>query len=103
MRKANIFVNGALAATLIEEERGRKYLFRYTDGYQGDPVSLTLPVGSSEIVFDRFPPFFDGLLPEGMQLDALVRKQKIDNGDMFAQLVKVGGDLVGAITVQEVA
>lgn len=103
MRKANIFVNGALAAVLIEEERGRKYLFRYMDGYQGDPVSLTLPVGRSEIVFDRFPPFFDGLLPEGMQLDALVRKQKIDNGDMFAQLIMVGGDLVGAITVEEVA
>ncbi len=101
MRKANVFVNGILAGVLAEEERGRKYRFHYIDDYRGDPVSLTIPVGRSVTEFDRFPPFLDGLLPEGMQLDALVRKKKIDNGDLFAQLVQVGGDLVGAVSVEE--
>lgn len=101
MRKANVFVNGILAGVLAEEERGRKYRFHYIDDYGGDPVSLTIPVGRFVTEFDRFPPFLDGLLPEGMQLDALVRKKKIDNGDFFAQLVQVGGDLVGAVSVEE--
>ena len=102
MRKANLFVNGILAGVLTEEERGRKYLFRYVDEYRGDPVSLTVPAGRSVTEFDRFPPFLEGALPEGMQLDALVRKKKIDNSDLFAQLVQVGGDLVGAVSVEEV-
>ena len=49
--------------------------------------------------FDGFPPFFDGLLPEGAQLEALLRQQKLDRDDGFGQLLTVGGDLVGAVTV----
>jgi HipA-like protein len=33
-------------------------------------------------------------------LEALLRKTKIDSNDRFEQLVRVGGELVGNITVE---
>ena len=52
--------------------------------------------------FDSFPPFFDGLLPEGYQLEGLLKIGKVDRNDFFAQLMAVGDDLVGNVTVKEV-
>jgi serine/threonine-protein kinase HipA len=103
MRQAKVFVNNIEAGVLEEHERGRAYLFRYHESYMGDPVSLTMPVEMREFRFDRFPPFFDGLLPEGVMLDGLLRQRKIDKDDLFSQLVAVGNDLVGAITIEETA
>jgi serine/threonine-protein kinase HipA len=60
-----------------------------------------MPVGEKEFEFDRFPPFFDGLLPEGSLLEGLLRLRKIDKFDYLSQLIAVGNDLVGAVTVQE--
>ncbi|SRR5713101_9356466 len=102
MRRAKILVNGVQAGLLEERERGTEYIFRYLDAYQGDPVSLTMPVEQREIRFNRFPPFFDGVLPEGVMLDGLLRQRKIDKDDLFGQLVAVGRDLVGAVTVEEI-
>jgi serine/threonine-protein kinase HipA len=50
--------------------------------------------------FDCFPPFFEGLLPEGFQLESLLRQMKIDRDDYFSQLLAVGRDMVGAVTVR---
>jgi serine/threonine-protein kinase HipA len=101
MRQADVFINGILAGVLQERERGKEYVFRYADGYKGNPISLTMPVSQREIRFDRFPPFFDGVLPEGVMLDGLLRQRKIDKDDYFSQLLAVGKDLVGAVTVEE--
>lgn len=101
MRKAEIYNFGIYAGDLIEDERGKKYRFRYADEYSGPPVSLTLPAVVKEYEFDIFPPFFEGLLPEGVQLEALLRKAKIDRNDYFSILLITGKDLVGSVTVQE--
>src|SRR5437867_12759132 len=101
MRRAKVFVGGVEAGILEERERGTEYIFRYLESYQGDPVSLTMPIEERELRFDRFPPFFDGVLPEGVMLDGLLRQRKIDKDDFFSQLVAVGQDLVGAVTVEE--
>lgn len=103
MRAASVFVHGFLAGRLEELEPGRKYRFIYRSGYDGPAVSLTMPITASEYISDRFPPFFDGLLPEGVMLEGLLKQNKIDRLDYFSQLVAVGGDLVGAVTVQGVA
>ena len=103
MRTATVFVHGHLAGHLDELEPGRKYRFIYRSGYDGPAVSLTMPTSASEYMSDRFPPFFEGLLPEGVMLEGLLKQNKIDRLDYFSQLVTVGGDLVGAVTVQEVA
>jgi serine/threonine-protein kinase HipA len=102
MRKAQIFMHGQPAGILVEQDSGH-YEFHYADGYSGEPVSLTLPLTSRSYTFPGFPPFFDGLLPEGMMLDALLRQRKLDRADRLGQLLVVGRDLVGAVTVGEIA
>lgn len=100
MRKACVAVNGVTAGILEALQNG-KYKFTYFDDYRGAPVSLTMPLTNKVYDFDVFPPFFEGLLPEGIMLEALLRKYKIDRNDFFAQLIKVGQDVVGAVTIEE--
>ncbi|MGD8305436.1 MAG: HipA N-terminal domain-containing protein [Ignavibacteria bacterium] len=102
MRRAIIYNFGIEAGELYEIEKGRQYKFVYSENYDGPAVSLTMPVEQKEFEFEQFPPFFDGLLPEGVQLDALIRQMKIDKNDYFTQLVQVGKDLVGSVTVEEI-
>ena len=101
MREAEVFVEGTLAGILEEVERGKKYVFRYSEAFAGRPVSLAMPTTKREYVYESFPPFFDGVLPEGVMLEALLKQRKIDRNDFFAQLVAVGEDLVGAVSVKE--
>jgi serine/threonine-protein kinase HipA len=100
MRKARILVNG-IEAGIFEKLKGGKYRFNYHPDYHGAPVSLTMPLSNRIYEFDVFPPFFEGLLPEGVMLEALLRKYKIDRNDYFGQLIKVGQDVVGAVTIEE--
>ncbi|HXK50608.1 MAG TPA: HipA N-terminal domain-containing protein [Clostridiales bacterium] len=99
MKKAVIRIHNLVAGILTEYDHNR-YGFRYNDDYSGPPVSLTMPVKKEEYAFDRFPPFFDGLLPEGIQLEGLLRTYKIDKNDFFEQLIVTGKDLVGAVTAE---
>jgi len=98
MRRARVDVMGQRAGVLEEPAPGR-YVFRYDDAYSGPPVSLSLPVSKREFVCEVFPPFFEGLLPEGAMLEGLLRQCKIDRTDLFGQLLAVGGDMVGAVTI----
>lgn len=100
MKKAKIFVSNVLAGELQEIERRKKYAFIYLKEYQGPPVSLEMPVSHQIYEYDRFPPFFEGLLPEGIMLEGLLRQTKLDRDDFMGQLITVGGDLVGNVTVE---
>lgn len=95
-------MHGKLAGVLEEIEPGKRYCFTYSNEYKDEQISLTMPAEQSMYEFDRFPPFFDGLLPEGVMLEGLLRQQKIDRTDLFSQLVAVGKELVGAVTVDEI-
>ncbi|MBI5701084.1 HipA N-terminal domain-containing protein [Candidatus Saganbacteria bacterium] len=101
MRKANVYFLGVLAGILEEIEKNKRYKFVYESGQAKDSISLTMPVKQNEYIFECFPPFFDGLLPEGMMLQGLIRRLKIDSNDLFGQLMAVGHDMVGAVTVEE--
>lgn len=61
-----------------------------------------MPIERKEFQYDRLPSFFEGLLPEGVNLEMLLRTKKIDRYDAFSQLMAVGEDTVGAVTVREV-
>ncbi len=89
MRKAKVFMHGLLAGTLIELANGQ-YKFSYHPDYQGAPVSLTMPLAQQDYEFEKFPAFFEGLLPEGLLLEALLRQYKFDQKDYFGQLIQVG-------------
>ena len=88
-------------AGVLEEHGPASFVFRYLEPYAGAPVSLTMPVSEREFWFEGFPPFFEGLLPEGEMLDGLLRQRKIDRGDLFGQLLAVGEDVVGAVAIIE--
>lgn len=98
MRQAKVFFDEALAGYFTEIS-GKDYLFQYESDYNGPPISLTMPVRRDAYSFDSFPPFFDGLLPEGFQLEALLRQKKLDHSDRFGQLLVIGSETVGAVTV----
>lgn len=89
--------HGKPAGVLEETERG--YRFAYRSDYAGDPISLTMPLTRADYDFEGFPPFFDGLLPEGFQLESLLQQTKLDADDYLGQLLAVGLDCVGSVTV----
>lgn len=99
MKKARVYVHDMAAGILAEQDK-TTYLFTYFPDYIGPPVSLTMPIVKREYEFNTFPPFFEGLLPEGVLLEALLRKYKLDKNDYFGQLTCVGHDLVGAISIE---
>lgn len=99
MKKALIKIHNQTAGILYEYAQNH-YVYEYIDDYIGQPISLTMPVSSKTHEFACFPPFFDGLLPEGIQLEAILKRYKIDKQDLFEQLLITGSDLVGAVTVE---
>ena len=100
MRRAKVFVDKKEAGTLMQTKDGQ-FTFEYLKDYKGQPVSLTLPIQDSSYHFAQMHPFFEGLLPEGLILETLLKKYKIDRHDLFSQLVLVGSDLVGNVTIEE--
>lgn len=102
MRKVEIRMHRVPAGVLEEATPEQACRFTYYPQYNGPSISLTLPVSQKTFEFDRFPPFFDGLLPEGMMLESLLKKRKLDRNDFFGQLMAVGEDLVGAVTAAEI-
>jgi serine/threonine-protein kinase HipA len=100
MRKAEVYQQGILAGILEELDQNR-YRFTYVTGYHGQGISLAMPIREAPYEFDKFPPVFEGLLPEGMPLEAMLRHYKIDKRDLFKQLITVGEDVVGSLTIKE--
>jgi serine/threonine-protein kinase HipA len=101
MRKIEVSLHGIVAGHLTQVE-SNNYIFKYLNIYKGPPISRTLPLRSNEYTFDGFPSFFDGLLPEGSQLSYLLKSMKIDENDYFSQLITIGDDFVGAVSIKEV-
>ncbi len=99
MRRADIFLVSKKVGILCEYSFSH-YDFTYDQSYIGQPISMTMPLRSDSYEFDSFPPFFEGLLPEGVRLESFLRQTKIDRNDLFSQLISVGEDLVGAVTVK---
>jgi len=100
MRKAIIIVHNKRAGVLIEND-ANGFQFLYDENYDGEAVSLTMPLSNKVYSFDKFPSFFEGLLPEGVMLEGLLKIGKIDKNDYFSQLIATGNDLVGSVTVKE--
>lgn len=97
MDKLNIFVGERQAGHLIRA--GKYYAFEYLPEHDGAPVFLGWDLKSSRREWTDFPPAFDGLLPEGVLLEQLLAKQKLDKNDKWGQLIAVGMDLTGFVSV----
>jgi len=101
MRKIEILLNAKPVGEL-HQHSSNDYSFIYNDNYDGQPISRTMPLIRKQFNYERFPPFFDGLLPEGPQLNYLLKSKKIDENDYISQLLAIGDDFVGAVSVKEI-
>jgi serine/threonine-protein kinase HipA len=99
MRLARIYQQDQLAGLLEARDDGT-YRFTYDTAFHGEPVSLTMPASQQVWEFPRLPAPFEGLLPEGVQLEALLRLRKLDRHDLFSQLLAVGRDVVGSLRIE---
>lgn len=89
------------AGLLIEYSR-KHYTFAYLPDYHGEPISLTMSNKKEVYTYNCFPPYFEGLLPEGFNREQLLRLRKIDAADYFSLLMYIGTDVVGAATISEI-
>lgn len=96
MDKLRIYVGDHLAGHLIREPE--RYVFEYLAGYDGPAVFLGWDIAQQHREWKDFPPAFDGLLPEGVLLDQLLAKHKLDKSDKWGQLQAVGRDLTGFVS-----
>ena len=76
--------------------------FRYEDSWLHDaqvrPVSLSIPLGESEIRGDVVSSFFDNLLPDSTEIRQRIRSRYgASSISSFDLLVEIGRDCVGAI------
>lgn len=99
MKSAHVYQAGVYAGVFESLDAGG-FRFTYDAGYSGEPVSLTMPLKHRVWEFSVFPPAFEGLLPEGYQLEALLRRRKLDRNDLFGQLLAVGEDVVGSLQIR---
>lgn len=97
MDRLRIFVGERLAGYFIREREG--FAFEYLPEYKGPPVFLVWDLAKKRRRWSKFPPAFDGLLPEGVLLDQLLAKHKLDRSDKWGQLVATGRDLTGFVSV----
>lgn len=97
MDKLNVYVGDRLAGVLSRD--GGRYSFAYLDDYDGPPVFIGWPLYEKEKQWEAFPAVFDGLLPEGALLEQLLVKHKLDRHDKWGQLVAVGLDLTGFLSI----
>lgn len=101
-RRAAILYKGVHAGMLAETDAG--YIFAYAPEYlarpDAQPVSLTLPLGTEPVASKGFPPFFDGLIPEGWLLDIVAINWKINPRDRMGLLLVCCRDCIGAVSVE---
>lgn len=91
----------SIPAGFLEKQPGGITEFQYHESYGGPPVSVTLPVRDEPYRFSGVPPFFDGLLPEGTNLEMLLAQHELDVDEIISQLTAVGSNMIGAVTIRK--
>lgn len=104
MRKAEIKMHEQTAGWLTQDENG--YHFIYDSAYlqidNAVPISLTLPLSTTEYSSKVMFPFFDGLIPEGWLLDIAEKNWKLDPRDRMGLLLACCKDCIGAVSVHPI-
>ncbi len=94
-----VYFQGSYAGILTKKDDSL-YEFKYDQNYKGSKISLAMPTLRKTYIYKNFPPFFEGLLPEGRQLEILLKKHKLSLTDYLGQLVAMGEDIIGAVTIK---
>lgn len=96
-RTAQIYLYGEPIGILSQTPSG--FHFSYYPEYQGQPLSLSLPVAQKSFSSPSLFPYFASLVPEGWLRQKYIEYQKIDEQDLFGLLLNNGENLLGAVQV----
>lgn len=99
---ADVYKKGVFAGVLSRTARGCKFeydkdfLAQNTEG-----ISYQMPIAQESYVISgvNLPPFFAGLLPEGLRLTTLIEKIKTSTDDLMSLLLVTGADCIGDVSV----
>jgi serine/threonine-protein kinase HipA len=101
-RRARVFYNDILAGYLMEY-KGR-YAFLYDSTYvesRNPSIALDMPKKRRLFRSTYLFPYFQGLLPEGMNKSFYCERLGISRSDKFALLVNLANyETIGAVTVR---
>jgi len=98
---ADVYKAEQLAGTITRTKLGCK--FEYNSNYLQEVsttgIAFNMRKSSSPYSIDgvNLPPFFAGLLPEGLRLTALVKQIKTSTDDLLSLLMAVGADCIGDV------
>jgi serine/threonine-protein kinase HipA len=93
---------GILSRTLHGSE------FRYDRSFLSSParpkngIAIQIPYQEEPIRTEgvNLHPFFAGLLPEGLRLEAIIAKAQTSRDDLFTLLIEAGSDCIGDVYVR---
>lgn len=92
-----VLIAGTPAGTVHQDERGLMS-FVYDEGYQGPPLSLSMPVSNRVYGPDVLRPYLFGLLPDSeLQRRAIGRELGVSADNPVTLLAHIGLDCPGAV------
>ena len=102
MTKAlSVWWGNSVVGTLSLNRHG-EMRFTYSDAWLANAtnsaLSVSLPKRPESFGRRECRPFFEGLLPEAAQRDAVAKALGISSGNEFKLLDALGGDVAGALT-----
>jgi serine/threonine-protein kinase HipA len=87
---------GTARSGLLAREAHKRHIFSYSQGYEGEVVSLTMPVRLESWACRELHPVFQMNLPEGSLLESIRRAiAKLIGDDDMSLLRVTGGNQVG--------
>jgi serine/threonine-protein kinase HipA len=102
LEQLDVYKGTTLAGTLARTKTGSVFTFDQaflSSGNQGISLHLSAENLTYTSYGDSLPPFFAGLLPEGLRLSALISRIKTSADDLFSILATVGTQAIGDINV----
>jgi len=99
--EADVYRGAELAGRLSRTKHGSVFEYDPTFLKGERSIAFRLPWEQRrfETVGVNVHPFFAGLLPEGLRLQALVRRVKTSKDDLLSLLIAAGADCIGDVSV----
>ena len=102
MRSLTIWWEGVVVGALTTNRHGAMR-FAYDGNWLADPaapaLSVSLPKRPEPFPSRQCRPFFEGLLPEGAQRDAVAAALGVSRANEFRLLEQLGGEVAGALAL----
>lgn len=103
-RSLTVWWDGVVAGSLALDRHGAMR-FAYDGAWVADPdrppVSFSLPKRPESYSTRPCTPFFEGLLPEGTQRDAVAAALGVSSANTFRLLAGLGEEVAGALTLYD--